>query len=235
MLSILKKLVPFRIKIFFRSCAKKIWGFKEYDEIRKEFLLQRQKEDEAIPKIDLQPKHIKNLKVVLDRIELLRQMPKNSICAEIGVEKGDFSQKILEITLPKKLHLIDKWNDPSRYHDGLKTIVEKKFSKEIATGQIEINVGLSTEVLKNFPDYYFDWVYLDTDHTYKVTAEELSILKHKVKKDGIIAGHDYIIGNWAGNCRYGVIEAVHELCVKDDWELIYITINSPSFVIKKII
>jgi len=63
MLSILKKLVPFRIKVFLRNCVKKIWRFKEYDEIRKEvyneFLLQRQKEDEAIPKIDLQPKHIK--------------------------------------------------------------------------------------------------------------------------------------------------------------------------------
>ncbi len=93
------------------------------------------------------------------------------------------------------------------------------------------------KVLQNFPGHSFDWVYLDTYHSYQVTADELLLLKDKVKIDGIIAGHDYIIGNWIRDCRYGVIEAVHEFCFKQNWELIYITINKnemPSFAISRI-
>jgi len=40
---------------------------------------------------------------------VLRNFPKNSVGAEIGVWKGDFSQEILGIVKPRKLHLIDPW------------------------------------------------------------------------------------------------------------------------------
>jgi hypothetical protein len=201
------------------------------------FLNERKVREDNVPKYNLEQKHIDNLKILLNREALLKKMPINAVCAEIGVDHGEFSELIIKNTLPKKLHLIDAWGDPERYHDGLKILVKEKFEKEIKEGIVEMNIGFSTEVLKNFPDHYFDWVCLDTDHTYKVTADELNILKSKVKVDGIISGHDYIIGNWVGDCRYGVIEAVHELCVKDNWELLYLTVNKnemPSFAIKKI-
>ena len=167
---------------------------------------------------------------------LLKTLPPNSICAEIGVDKGVFSEEILQFVAPSKLHLIDAWGDPHRYHDGLKSFVKDKFKTQILAGQVVMNIGFSTDVLRMFPDHYFDWVYLDTDHTYKTTAAELAILKSKMKSGGIIAGHDYINGNWISGFRYGVIEAVHELCVKEDWELLYLTIEtgqSQSFAIRK--
>jgi hypothetical protein len=191
----------------------------------------------SIPLHELEQKHIRNLKVLLNRQQLLEKMPAHAICAEIGVDKGDFSEEILKITDPAKLHLIDMWGDQERYHDGLKLLVEEKFKNEIDKKKIEIKVGLSTDVLKAFPDHYFDWVYLDTAHTYDVTAAELLVLKDKVKDNGIIAGHDYIIGNWNADFRYGVIEAVHEFCVKQNWELIYVTWEAnqyKSFAIRKI-
>jgi hypothetical protein len=43
------------------------------------------------------------------RLELLRRMPVESVCAEIGVWKGDFSREILRRTSPKMLHLINPW------------------------------------------------------------------------------------------------------------------------------
>lgn len=201
------------------------------------FIDKRVEAEKSIPKYELQQKHINNLKMVLDRNAFLEKMPKNCICAEIGVDQGEFSKAILNITTPLKLHLIDAWGDPMRYHDGLKLAVREKFAEEIKAAKVEMNIGFSTKVLKDFPDNYFDWVYLDTDHTYKVTADELSILKTKVKRDGIIAGHDYTIGNWAGDCRYGVIEAVHELCVADGWELLYLTCETHqyrSFAIRRL-
>ena len=230
-------LIPKSLKKILRAKLKKKYAFKDYNDYYIQFLEQSKEAEKLIPRVDLELKHIKNLQALTNRTELLKHLPKHSVCSEIGVNEGEFSEQILELTTPVKLHLIDAWADPERYHDGLKLKVKEIFSKEIAIGKIEINVGFSTDVLKNFPDRYFDWVYLDTVHSYEVTSAELNILKDKVKVNGIIAGHDYIIGNWAGNCRYGVIEAVHELCVKNNWELIYITINKnemPSFAMRRI-
>jgi hypothetical protein len=193
--------------------------------------------DKKIPKYELDQMHIDQLQVLLNREDLLARMPKHAVCAELGVDKGEFSELILNITEPKQLHLIDAWGDESRYHDGLKLSIEEKFKEQISEGQLKVNIGLSTDVLKKFEDHFFDWVYIDTAHTYDVTAEELKLLKTKVKPGGIIAGHDYVIGNWAAGFRYGVIEAVHEFCVKENWQFIYITFETHqhrSFAIQKI-
>src|ERR1700761_3378323 len=185
-------LIPNLLRSSFKKTIKKRFGFKDDTEYYDLFLEQRKISDSIIPKYDLESKHIKNLKVLTDRLEMLKLLPQSSICAEIGVDEGEFSDRILKIVNPVKLHLIDAWGDADRYHDGLKLKVKDRFRKEIETGKVEINVGLSVNALEKFPDNYFDWVYLDTAHTYEVTAAELNILKNKVKAEGIIAGHDYI-------------------------------------------
>lgn len=220
MLKLLKKIVPGTLK--------------------KRVSLQMEKAREAvdrkIPRYELSRKHIANLKAVEDRNALLELLPKNSTVAEIGVDHGDFSEHILRIVQPAKLHLVDIW-DSERYHRGLMDHVQKKFAKEIEGKQVEINLGLSVEVGPRFPDHYFDWVYIDTVHSYQVTRDELEIYSHKVKPGGIMAGHDFIVGNWIKQYRYGVIEAVYEFCVKNDWELIYLSLENKipgSFAIRKI-
>ena len=54
----------------------------------------------------------------LQRKFLLRAGPPNGICAEIGVFEGSFSSKILRVTRPATLHLIDpgKFEDDPTYH-----------------------------------------------------------------------------------------------------------------------
>jgi hypothetical protein len=214
--------------------------FKKYIlRLRKQWtedtIAQRTAYDKTLPKFDLETKHILNTQLLLDRAFLLENLPKNAVCAEIGVDKGDFTTEILNITSPKKIHLIDAWGDENRYHDGLMKLVKEKFKSEISENQLKLNVGLSTDILKTFPNEYFDWVYIDTAHTYEVTSEELKIIKDKMKKGGIIAGHDFIKGNWLAAFRYGVVEAVHEFCVRENWELLYLTceVNQHrSFAIK---
>jgi hypothetical protein len=133
--------------------------------------------------------------------------------------------------------LIDAWTDEG--YKGRLGIVKKRFEKEIKLGQIVINQGLSSTELERFDDGYFDWVYIDTNHTYITTAKELEISQRKVKRGGIIAGHDYTIGIWSGSAsRFGVIEAVHEFCTKYKWEMIYLTHEKNrclSFALKQIL
>ncbi len=189
-----------------------------------------------IPVYEIGRMHLNNAKLLTNRMELLNLLPKNAIVAEIGVDQGDFSEMILNITQPEKLHLVDFWGS-KRYNQEKRKSVENRFAQKINNSSVVINLGLSTQVVDNFADNYFDWIYIDTDHSYKTTISELELYQHKLKKDGIIAGHDFILGNWNGVVRYGVIEAVYEFCVKNNWEIIYLTIeltNNPSFAIRRI-
>ena len=190
----------------------------------------------AVPKTQLGDEHVRNTRMLKDRVRLLEELPKGGVVAELGVNKGEFSALILEICKPEKLHLVDMWGN-KRYHEGLHLEVKDKFAEELAKGQVVINHGMSTTVVDEFEDGYFDWAYIDTDHTYKTTLEELQKYAPKVKTGGILAGHDYLVGNWNSMFKYGVIEAVYEFCVKENWEIIYVTAEigeHPSFAIRKI-
>lgn len=184
---------------------------------------------------NLKQENIAHLQTLADRETLLAILPKHGIVAELGVNRGDFSEKILQICQPEKLHLVDVWAT-ERYHQGLRTEVEQRFEKERAEGRVELNLGLSTDVVEQFRDEYFDWIYIDTDHTYDTTKAELEKYRSKIKPDGIIAGHDFCVGHWNSMARYGVQEAVYEFCNKYNWELVYLTMeltDHPSFAVRK--
>jgi hypothetical protein len=179
---------------------------------------------------------VQNCELLLNRTELLEKMKPHSIVAELGVDEGTFSRSIYELTHPQNLHLIDTWST-DRYHGGKFDAVQSAFQAEIEDDLVHIHRKLSTEAVYDFDDGYFDWIYIDTDHSYETTRDELRFYAPKVKPDGVIAGHDYGKGNWITTYRYGVIEAVHEFCVKENWELIYLTaepIESKSFAIRRI-
>ena len=190
----------------------------------------------GMPSAELNRINVKNCKVVATREQLLENLPKHSICAEIGVNKGSFSSKILDYCSPKKLYLIDFWGN-ERYNKKVENHVRSIFKNEINNDLISINKGFSTEVLKSFSDNYFDWVYLDTSHTYETTIAELNILDKKIKEDGIIAGHDYVTRSRTDGMKYGVIEAVHQFCTEKNYEFLFITMEwhgHNSFAIKRL-
>jgi hypothetical protein len=174
----------------------------------------------------LRSRHIKHLRVVTTRIKLLALLPSNGIAAEAGVDEGNYSENILTLNRPKRLHLIDSWSS-ERFGEDKFHKIQSRFRAEVESGQVVIHRGVSYDELGKFPDAYLDWVYLDTSHAYEDTAKELEVSRLKVKADGLIAGHDYTTGNIRKALRYGVIQAVNEFCLKYDWEMIYLT-HEPS-------
>jgi hypothetical protein len=206
--------------LLFKKIMNRYWTNKEND----------------TPKIELSNKHLKNAKIILSRDELIALMPPGGIVCELGVDEGNFSKKIIELNNPKILHLVDIW-ETKRYDTIKRESVEEKFVKQKNDGRVIIHKGYSTDVFTQFNDVYFDWIYIDTDHSYSTTSKELLLYSSKVKPGGFIAGHDFINGNWNGMVRYGVIEAVYEFCVNHNWEIVYLTmelVENPSFAIRKI-
>jgi predicted O-methyltransferase YrrM len=51
----------------------------------------------------------------------------------------------------------------------------------------------SMEAVKDFEDESIDFVYIDGNHTQKYVLEDIEEWSKKVKKGGVISGHDYVV------------------------------------------
>lgn len=169
-----------------------------------------------------------------DRMFVLDLFPENSVGAELGVFRGEFTGQILERVKPKMLYLIDLWEYDSEIHpanfdetpDMKKSYeqVKKKFGKRY---NVSIRKGDSREELKLLPDSSLDWAYVDADHRYEGVKGDLDAVIGKVKKNGIIAGDDYVEKE-----GWGVIRAVNEMI---DGKLVEpVLIKDYQYVLRKL-
>jgi hypothetical protein len=151
-------------------------------------------------------------------------IPANSVIGEIGVFKGDFSRFLHSIN-PSKLFLIDYFQGitASGNQDGNNvqwTNMEDEYRNLLSWAATEQNIfldkGDSSSVLYNYPDEFFDMLYLDGDHSYDGVKKDLEQAIRKVKKGGWIMGHDYEMNmEKAQNVyKFGVKQAVDEFCKK---------------------
>ncbi len=126
----------------------------------------------------LMEKHLEKCRVLPCREAILRRMPVGGIVAEVGVETGRFSQSILEICRPSTLHLIDLDLQRFAIHD--------KFRSEIDAGVVYLHEGNSSSLLQEFTDGYFDFIYIDADHSYAGVKRDIQAAKSKIKEGGLL-------------------------------------------------
>ena len=102
-------------------------------------------------------------------------IPANCRIAEIGVFRGDFSKYLYSLN-PKKLVLIDvfKGIQCSGDQDGNNvqwTNLEEEYIKlknwSIHQNNVLIEKGDSSTILSQYPNEFFDAIYLDGDHSYE--------------------------------------------------------------------
>jgi len=156
------------------------------------------------------------------RQQVIAMMPKNGIGAEIGVWKGEFSEQLLKGAQPQTLYLIDPWvvrDDPTHrkawygadrapdIEDTYQNVLDR-FANERAAGTVIVKRGSSHDILPEFPDGHFDFIYIDGDHEYSAVRKDCFLAFDKVRVGGFICGDDYAMKGWWGD---GVVRAFHEL------------------------
>ncbi len=152
------------------------------------------------------------------RARLLAHMPKGGVAAEIGVWEGKFSQKILDLTQPRELHLIDPWlYQPEFGNTGFgrkknESRMDEMFhevkGRFAARPEVTVHRAMSKAALEAFADHHFDWVYIDGNHNEPFVGEDLALAHRKVKPGGIISGDDF---NWQTEIGAPVRKAVEKL------------------------
>ena len=143
---------------------------------------------------------------------MLDFLPKNSIVAELGTEKGIFAKQIIERTSPLELHLCD--------------VNFTKFdNNNIISGQsVRKHEKNTIEFLDTFPKEFFDWIYIDASHAYNDVVNDIKAAKNKLKKGGLLIFNDFAHIN-PYLARFGVMRAVSEFIKNERWNVKYFAFN----------
>jgi hypothetical protein len=177
--------------------------------------------------------------LLADRIKPLKLLPKNMICAEVGVAYGDFSKSILKICKPEKFYAIDLFSTDNPYYWNRDYLTkeaithrewyEREFDEYIENGILETRQGFSWDVLSDFPDHYFDYIYVDAAHDYDSVMKDINVLKSKIKPGGYVQFNDYTPGDNAIMTHYGVISAVNQFINNGNHQVKFFCLNESGF------
>jgi len=174
---------------------------------------------------------------------LLNKLGLKGTGAEIGVEKGIFSKHLLEHWHGEKLYLIDCWRHNPEYNDianGDHNIQLDNMAKTFMavyehSKRAAIIREFSVDAATLFQDSSLDFVFLDADHSYSAVKNDIGAWFPKVKKGGLLCGHDYLDSSYqerkpegpyfteSGNriAEFGVKSAVDEWAAKYSKEVMY--------------
>ncbi|MCS7092135.1 MAG: class I SAM-dependent methyltransferase [Patescibacteria group bacterium] len=114
--------------------------------------------------------------------------------AEIGVYKGEFSKKFCEAGFT--FFAIDPWRVYKDYNHprGQKRLdFQYEHTKRLLSRYPNCTIirKTSMEAVCDFEDESLDFVYIDANHGFRYIAEDIYEWSKKVKKGGIVSGHDY--------------------------------------------
>jgi hypothetical protein len=184
-----------------------------------------------LPKLDA--KHLRNARLLSCREDILAQLPQGGVVTEIGVAFGRYTRKILDTLKPSRFVAVDcfgldhkTWFGRQVYAQFLggmrhEDFYRQQFSKEIERGIVVIRKGFSHEVMESFPDAYFDMIYVDAAHDYESVARDLQVSGRKIKPTGHIVLNDYTLVDPLLLQPYGIVQATHEFCVREGWEIVF--------------
>ena len=178
------------------------------------------------------------------RRRLLDALPKGGVGVEVGVWRGDFSARILEIARPRKLHLVDPWlavreegyegaryggelDDGQAEMDAVYAAVLERFARERGRGIVEVHRTTGVDAAARFADGELDFVYVDGDHTYEAVKADLAAYAPKLRPGGLLAGDDYGVAGWWED---GVTRAVDEFVAAGGAEVVSLDAN--QFVLR---
>jgi hypothetical protein len=138
---------------------------------------------------------------------------------EVGVQRGLFSEFILQQWRGRLLLSVDPWlAAPGDEYRAVGNVPQEEHDERYAEAQQRLAAfgersviwrKTSTEAAELLDPHSIDFVYLDARHDYESVKLDLEQWYGKVRAGGIIAGHDYLDGRLIFGV-FGVKSAVDE-------------------------
>lgn len=152
----------------------------------------------------------------------------NSIC-EVGVRFGYNVQQLLACD-PNLFVAIDhytKTNNPAEQDTGisqkeLDDIYHDIFMRYLLNNNVKLLKEGSRIAAELFPIQFFDYIYIDADHSYEGCKKDLHAWWPRLRQGGVFAGHDYVDTKSRNGVDFGVIQAVDEFIVSKEIDKKYL-------------
>jgi hypothetical protein len=171
-------------------------------------------------------KSIIDLENIPNRDELIKILKPSGKGIEIGVQQGVFAKHILENCTNLELYLLDCWQNQkdSEYHDiaNVDNQRQAEFMKNTISNvsnffhNVKIIKGYSDQCVNFFEDNFFDFIYIDANHSYEAMKNDINKWFPKIKKGGLFAGHDYLDAPNHEFGVFGVKSAVDEFALQNN-------------------
>jgi SAM-dependent methyltransferase len=188
----------------------------------------------------LGPHHVRDARLFSDRGEMFRSftLPPGPVIGEVGVGAGWFSAFLIETFRPSTFvafDLFDLHKVPAIWGHETAVLFEGKthenYFRDHFAGRdtrVVLEPGFSHERLATYADASFDLLYIDAGHTYDEVKRDAEMAARKLRPDGILVFNDYTLSDLIGT-PYGVVPAVNELIVHDDWQVIGFALQPQMF------
>ena len=145
---------------------------------------------------------------------LLVQMQAKVVC-EVGVKEGWNFHRLLAPSVEIAV-AVDLWqdtgvagqNDDSTSQGDLDRQCSKMRGWAWKDKRIRVVRDYSVNAADKFDKGFFDFVYLDADHSFESTYADMVAWWPTVRAGGVLAGHDYVECELPNGVHFGVIEAV---------------------------
>jgi hypothetical protein len=115
--------------------------------------------------------------------------------AEIGVDVGGNSAHLLDTIPGLKLLSVDSWTRYMGHRRHRQSMYDHKYkiAKENLAPYPNSTVirGYSVDVAKTIPDESLDFVFIDAGHDFLNVTTDIASWSPKVRKGGMVSGHDY--------------------------------------------
>ena len=176
-----------------------------------------------------------NILQIKTRDELPLLLNKLSIIGkgvEIGVERGEYSEVILNNSKLEAYYSIDSWKEfpKEEYRDANNHSQQDLDKNRKETEQRLSKYGDRSQILhmtsndaaKQFKDNELDFIYIDANHSYDGCKKDIELWYPKMRPGGVFSGHDYLPDGEYNHGTFGVKRAVDEFIDKHNLKL-YIT------------
>lgn len=170
------------------------------------------------------------------RVDLIQRWAKQGYRtgAEIGTWAGLFAEQICRRMPGVRLLCVDPWlvypgysRDKKNHEANIRKAYESAKAR-LAPYHVTIRREMSTEAVQRVPDGSLDFVYIDANHADTFVTEDLTIWAPKVRRGGMVCGHDYVRDPKRPHLE--VAGAVDRFIAGRDVELlVFANDKSPSF------
>jgi len=162
----------------------------------------------------MRPEH--SIKEVHDLYQWAKEKIDMNLTVEIGTFAGENAVIMSEYF--KKVYTIDPWQNGYDQNDLASSIDFNEVEKAFKNRTININNIIhikktGEEALNDFENESLDFVYIDGNHQEAAVIKDINSWRLKVKKNGIIAGHDLSwssVQNAIASCSLDLVFTSHE-------------------------